>query len=69
MNQLETNIIQAIKSARRDGVTAMSLANLKQVTSTNGLTISVAEYHNSFNEVADKVATRLKFKLIKGGDA
>jgi hypothetical protein len=69
MNQLEKNITDAIKTAKRDGMTAISIANLKQVTSTRGLKISVAEYHNTFDEVAKQVAKRLRFPIIKGGEA
>ena len=68
MNQLETNIRDAIKSAKRDGITSMSLANLKQVTPTRGLKISVSEYHLTFDEVASQVAKSLRFSIIKGGE-
>lgn len=65
MNQLETNIRDAITSLKRDGITAMSLANLKQVTPTRGLTISVAEYHMNFDQLASRVAKRLRFQIIR----
>jgi hypothetical protein len=68
MNQLETNIRDAIKAAKRDGITSMSLANLKQITPTRGLTISVAEYHLTFDEVAGQVANSLRFPIIRGGE-
>ncbi len=68
MNQLEKNISNAITSLKRDGITAMSLANLKQVTPTRKLKISVAEYHRTFGELARKVAKRLRFRIIGRGD-
>ena len=68
MSQLESNIRDAITDAKRDGITSMSLANLKQVTPTRGLTISVAEYHNTFDEVASQVAKRMRFRIIRGGE-
>lgn len=69
MNQLESNIRDAITAAKRDGITSMSLANLKQVTPTRGLRISVSEYHLTFDEVASRVAKGLRFLIIKGGEA
>jgi len=69
MNQLEKNITDAIKTAKRDGVVGMSIQNLKQVTSTRGLRMSVSEYRNTFDEVAKRVAKRLRFPIIKGGEA
>lgn len=68
MNQLESDIRDAITAAKRDGITSMSLANLKQVTPTRGLRISVSEYHLTFDEVAIQVANRLRFPIIKGGE-
>jgi len=68
MNQLEKNIADAIKAAKRDGIVGMSMRNLKQVTPTRGLTISVAEYHATFDEVASQVSKRLRFPIIKGGE-
>ena len=69
MNQLEKNIADAIKTAKRNGVVGMSMQNLKQVTRTSGLKISVSEYHNTFDEVAKQVAKRLRFPIIKGSEA
>lgn len=68
MSQLESNIRDAITDAKRDGITSMSLANLKQVTPTRGLTISVAEYHMTFDEVAVQVSKRMRFRIIRGGE-
>lgn len=68
MNQLESNIRDAITDAKRDGITSMSLANLKQVTPTRGLTISLAEYHMTFDEVAVQVSKRMRFRIIRGGE-
>jgi|TARA_R100000479_G_scaffold174589_2_gene123172 hypothetical protein len=69
MNQLEKNITDAIKTAKRDGVVGMSMQNLKQVTRTSGLKISVYEYHRTFEEVAKQVAKRIRFSIIEGGEA
>ena len=68
MNQLEKNITDAIKTAKRDGVVGMSMQNLKQVTRTSSLKISVSEYHNTFDEVASQVAKRMRFRIIRGGE-
>ena len=68
-NQYETirgNIKATIKKAKKDGIVGMSLANLKQITSTAGVTVSVSEYHQQFGVIADDVATKMKFKLERG---
>ena len=53
---LSANIRQSVKRAKQRGITGMSLANLKQVTPTKGLTCEVGMYHTIFPEVARKVA-------------
>ena len=68
MSELEKNITDAIKTAKRDGIVGMSMQNLKQVTRTSGLKISVSEYHLTFDEVAMQVARRLRFRIIRGGE-
>lgn len=61
------NLIEtAIRNARRDGITGMSLANLKQITPTTGLTCPPAEYHRVFPEIAANVAYRLRFTITNG---
>lgn len=64
MDQLKRNIGKAITKARKSGITGMSLANLKQVTPTDGLTISVEEYHSSFDALALKVAASRRFRIL-----
>jgi len=64
MEAIESNIESAIKSAKRRGITGMSLANLFQVTPTLGVRVSPAGYSVLFEESARKVAARLKFDLL-----
>lgn len=68
MNQsielLTQAITTTIKAVKRDGATAMSIGNLKQMTPTRGLTCSPAEYHRMFPEIAVSVARKLRFPLI-----
>lgn len=45
---LSRNIADAIRKAKRDGVTGMSISNLRQLTSTAGLMCSPAEYNEVF---------------------
>jgi len=59
-------IKKTIRKARRDGITGMSLANLKQITPTTGLTCPPAEYHRAFPEIATNVASRLRFTITNG---
>lgn len=53
---LSQNIKNAIKRMKDDGVTGCSVENLKQCTSTNGLTCSTFAFHQMFQEIALKVA-------------
>lgn len=68
MNQLERNIGKAITQARKDGVRAMSLANLKQITSTEDLQISVEEYNAGFDQAAQRVAASRRFTILIGNN-
>lgn len=61
---LERHIMGAIRKARKDGVTGMSYANLKQITPTTGLTCHPAVYHRTFPQVAQYVAMKMKFDLF-----
>ena len=54
---LVVSIRKAVKAAKADGTVGMSLANLKQITPTRGLTCHPAIYHQAF-EMAAKLAAR-----------
>ena len=60
---IERNIRAAIRKAKRNGTTGMSFANLKQLTSTDGITCHPTVYHRTFPEVAQYVAMKLNFNL------
>jgi len=64
MDILKRNISVAIMVAVGEGTTAMSIANLKQVTSTAGLQISPAAYNNGFEEAAREVAAAENFRIL-----
>ena len=67
MSKLERNIRKAITKARKSGITGMSLANLKQVTPTDGLVeagITPAEYHRTFDSLALRAAASRRFTII-----
>lgn len=57
---LEANIRAAIKKSRKSGTCGMSLACLKQNTSTAGLVCSVPMYHAAFEAAAAKVAKSVR---------
>ena len=65
--QIRKNIGDYIKFAKKDGVIGMSVANLKQVTTTKGVTIPVGEYHREFERLAAEVAKKLKFQVGHDG--
>lgn len=50
--ELRRAIRATVRELRADGITGMSLENLKQVTPTRGLTCAPAAYHGAFAEVA-----------------
>jgi hypothetical protein len=63
---LERNIAATIKAARRKGTVGMSLACLKQNTSTAGLVCSVGVYEAAFEAAARNVAGRVRgFRIYR----
>ncbi len=60
---LTRNIRQTIRKAKKAGTVGMSLANLKQITPTTGLTCDPGEYHREFPRIAAQVAARLSFPV------
>ena len=65
---LEKNIRATIKAARKKGTCGMSLACLKQNTSTAGLSCSVPMYHAAFEAAAANVAKSIRGFEIYGGN-
>lgn len=63
MQTLERSLKRSIRRMMRSGTVGMSMASLKQVTSTRGLSCSVADYHRQFPRVAREVAAKLHFTL------
>ena len=63
---LSEHLVETIQAAKRDGITGMSLANLRQITPTTGLTCSVEEFDRMFPEVADSISRRLRFTITNG---
>ena len=62
--QLALNIGAAISKCKRDGTTAMGMANLKQITPTNRLTMTTAYFHSQFERIAKAVAKRRRFPIL-----
>lgn len=62
---LEAHITNAINLARHDGITGMSLSNLKQITPTRGMQTSPAMivFDALFESAAKSVAARLNFPI------
>jgi hypothetical protein len=65
MIQLEPNIRKTIRRLQNDQITAMSVANLRMIVETRNLTVSVADFHRSFEMVARKVAGEMRFPIIE----
>lgn len=55
----------AIKRAKRDGITGMSYDNLMQVTDNRGVTCPVPDYHRYFEMEAEAAAKQLGFNLYR----
>jgi hypothetical protein len=64
LETLSDSITKTIRRLKRDGVTAMGLANLKQITPTKGLTCHPRDFHRMFPELADSIAKRMRFPII-----
>lgn len=63
---IDNNVAKAIKQAKRDGITAMGLDNLRQISSRGLGPYNVC--HNfwtyNFNMIAIDVAKRLRFPIL-----
>ena len=66
-DRLRANIGDAIMGMRREGTTGCSLPNLKQMTSTRGLSCPVGQYHAEFDGIARDVAKSIRFRVYGGG--
>lgn len=53
---LVVSIRNVIRDCKADGTAGMSLANLKQITPTRGLTCHPAIYHQAFEKAAKLAA-------------
>lgn len=58
------NIATAIRWAQLHNTTGMSLANIKAMTTTCGVTCKPHEYDGDFNALAIEEAKRLQFDII-----
>ena len=61
--QLLTNIKTTIRAMKRRGTVGCSYGCLRQNTCSRGLTITVAEYNQTFNAAADVAAAACKFRV------
>lgn len=66
VKRLAYNIALAIRTARGSRVSAMSLANLRQVTPTAGLrgVITPAQFGVEFPRIARSVAAAMRFRIL-----
>lgn len=58
------NIRETIAKLKRDKVCGISVQNLKQITPTKGVLVSVAEYHREFETIARDCAKKAKFEVL-----
>ena len=65
---LDKNIAEAIKGAMADGIVAMSIDNLKQITSTRGIVMHRMVYNRVFPEIAEIVAKDMNFTILQEGE-
>ncbi len=65
MEAIEHNIRKAIRKAKSQGTTGMSMCNLFQVTPTTGVTVQPASYRPMFEDAARKIVASVKFDLIE----
>lgn len=63
IDRLKTNTKAAIATMQDEGVSGCSLANLKQMTPTAGLTFTPAAFHIAFDAEAGPVAKACRFRL------
>lgn len=64
---LEQCIRSTIRDLRQNHITGMSMRNLKMVVDTRSLDIDPAQFHSSFESVANRVATEEQFPIIEEG--
>jgi hypothetical protein len=62
---LSSAITETIRKSKRLGTVGMSYLNLKQITPTRGLSCSVSDFHNSFDQIAADTAKSLRFNLYR----
>ena len=65
---LDKKIAEAIEGALADGIVAMSIDNLKQITSTNGIVMHRMVYNRVFPEIAEIVAKDMNFTILQEGE-
>ena len=65
---LDKKITEAIEGALADGIVAMSIDNLKQITSTNGIVMHRMVYNRVFPEIAEIVAKDMNFTILQEGE-
>lgn len=64
-DRLRSHIGDAIMQMKKEQTVACSLGNLKQITSTRGLTCHLSQYHGEFDEIATSVAKTLRFRILR----
>jgi len=63
---VEKNVKAAISSCKSDGITGMSLMNLRQITKTAGVSgLAPGGYYALFETVAKRVAASMRFPLLQ----
>ena len=60
---IRSNVTAKIRELMSAGTIGMSIANLRQITPTNGVTCAVPMYKSLFESVARECAKELKFDL------
>lgn len=60
---IKANITAKIKELKADGTVGMSLANLRQITPTKGVTCAIPMYPRLFETAARECAKELKFPV------
>lgn len=48
------NVKAKVKELRRDGTTGMSIANLRQIVSTKGITVAPAQFDSLLRDAIDQ---------------
>lgn len=60
---IKANITAKIKELKADGTVGMSLANLRQITPTRGVSCSIPMYPGLFAAAAAECAKELRFPI------